>query len=496
MAEMELLDTNFRYGWNTDSPSILISDDELALADNAVIMNRGGIRKRYGTSRLNPTSFNAYVEQVIEWPRDDGTFVLLAVLNDGNEINLCRITEEGEAVPVQNLNSTRIAYFFLFDKFYFIDPGTEYYVYNGTTCNPVTPAPESDNNLEPIKRCKYAVYHSKSNRIFFAGDSEEQPAVYYSEYNNPEYVKAISVVYPTRADGPVKGLAVLMDALIVGYRFSNWVWMGIDPAYDAIWERLPTSHGPLNGDCFALTTDSLSMVSEGGIFALSPAILGLAMEAEPGSGYIMNIAKDKVLNVLHSITAPEKVKTVFNSDTGEFFIAYCDDDSGRNNKILTFDWELRAFSRYEGLKVNDFCLRQNGELLLATENYILKLDKDSQEDIGPDGIRKVYNFHIKTAKYNFGSVIVKKRVSRIFVIFRNFGELHELKVRLIVDDEPKQEFVINGDNSGKDVLVFRQKTSHVGNNFQLEIENTQYYEVEIYGIGFYYSYVDADGVKI
>ena len=52
MAEMELLDTNFRYGWNTDSPSILISDDELALADNAVIMNRGGIRKRYGTSRL------------------------------------------------------------------------------------------------------------------------------------------------------------------------------------------------------------------------------------------------------------------------------------------------------------------------------------------------------------------------------------------------------------------------------------------------------------
>ena len=134
--------------------------------------------------------------------------------------------------------------------------------------------------------------------------------------------------------------------------------------------------------------------------------------------------------------------------------------------------------------------------MLATENYILKLDKDSQEDIGPDGIRKVYNFHIKTAKYNFGSIVVKKRVSRIFVIFRNFGELHELKVRLIVDDEPKQEFVINGDNSGKDVLVFRQKTSHVGNNFQLEIENTQYSEVEIYGIGFYYSYVDADGVKI
>src|SRR5690606_30116793 len=148
-------------------------------------------------------------------------------------------------------------------------------------------------------------------------------------------------------------------------------------------------------------------------------------------GYIMNIAKDKVMNVLHSITEPEKVKTVFNSDTGEIVIDYSDDDSGRNNKIIILVWVLRAFSIYENMKVNDFCLKQNGELLLATENYILKLDKDSQEDIGPDGTRKVYNFHIKTAKYNFGSVIVKKRVSRIFVIFRNFGELHELKVRLI-----------------------------------------------------------------
>lgn len=492
MPDQEMLDSNFRYGWNADLPSIMVSNDELILADNTIIMARGAVKKRPGViNYFNDKYFNGEVKQIISWPRDDGTEDILAIIDN----NLCDITS-GTAITIQAVQGDRIPYFFLHDKFYFIDPDVEYYVYDGSTCAPVTPNPEEDNNLDPIKRCKFAFWHSESNRIFYAGDSQERPAVYFSEYNQPDYVKGDSVVYPTRADGPVKALSVLMDAVIVGYRYSNWIWRGIDPARDVIWEKIPTAHGPLNGDCFTITTNSLSLISKGGVFALHPSIIGLPMEAEASKDYITNLAKDKVLSVIQSITEPDKIRTIFDSDTGQYMIAYCDDNSQKNNKILVFDWQTGAFSRYEGLQINDFCKRQNGDILLATDSCVLQFDEDSTEDITSEGIAKVINFKIKTAKYALGTPLLKKKVSRIFVIFKNCGALHELKVSLIVDDELKETYTITGDDTAIEVITHRKKTTYIGNNFQLEIENTQYSKAEIYGVGFYYTHVNPDGVKL
>lgn len=488
----ETIDSRFTYGWNADLPPIMVSDDELILADNAVVMSRGAVKKRPGVKNyFIDKFFSDEVKQIISWPRDDGTENLLAII--GN--NLCDITNGTETV-IKQVQTDRIPYFFIRDKFYFIDPGVEYYVYDGVTCDPVTPNPAGDNDLSPIKRCRFAFWHSESMRIFFAGDIQETPAVYFSEFNQPDYVKGYSVIYPTRADGPVKALGVLMDAVIVGYRYSNWIWRGINPERDTIWEKLPTAHGPLNGDSFTITTDSLSMVSEGGIFALHPSIMGLPMEAEASMSYIYNLAKDKVISVIQGITEPEKVRTIFDSDTGQYMIAYCDDNSGKNNKVLVFDWQTGAFSRYEGLQINDFCKRHNGDILLATDKCIFQFDEDSVEDLSPEGIPKIINFRMKTAKYALGNPLMKKRVTRVFVIFRNYGALHELKVNLYVDDELKDTYIINGEDTAVEVITHRKKLTRVGNNFQLEIENTQYSKAEIYGIGFYYDYVSPDGERL
>lgn len=496
MPDNKMLDYRFNLGWQADLSSVMATKEELVLADNVEVLDRGGMRQRFSTEALNSASLGGQLEQIIEWPRDDGSFELLVVLNDGVNINLCKFNPDWTTTVIQALNSTRIPYFFLFDKFYFIDPGTEYYVYDGTTCSPVTPNPETDNDLTPIKRCKFAFWHSKSMRIFFAGDSQEQSAVYYSEYNQPDYVKGDSVMYPTRADGPVKGLSVLMDAIIVGYRFSNWIWRGVDPTVDVIWERLPTSHGPMNGDCFTVTTNSLSMVSEGGIFALSPSIIGVPMEAEVGKDFIVNLTKNRVNSAIRSITDKDSVRTVFDNDTGLHLTAYCDDGSGRNNKLLAFDWDTRAFTRYTGLQVNDFCKRANGDLLLATENYLLKVVEGGTEDIDKDGVARVINFQAKTSKYNFGLPFDKKMISRIYVIFKNYGPLHELKIKLYVDDVLKDEYTITGDDSGSEVVTHMRKTTHKGNYFQLEIINDQYSEVEVYGIGFDWEKVSKAGDRL
>jgi hypothetical protein len=492
MPKQQFIDYNFNRGWNTDFSDIMVVDEELILADNAEIMNRGGIKKRFGVETLNSTSYNAKVHQIIEWPRKDGSVELLAIIGS----DLCSIAADGSKTVIQALNNTFIPHFSVMDKFYFIDQGTEYYVYDGSTCSAVTANPDSSNDLAPIRRCKFAFYHSESMRIFFAGDSQDKEAVYYSEYNDPTFVKTTSVIYPSRAEGEVKALKILMDAIIVGYRYGNWIWRGLDPEQDAIWEKLPTSHGPINGDCFTITTNSLSMVSNGGIFSLSPSIIGVPMETEVGQNYITNLAKNRVMEVIKSITDKNKVRTVFNSDTGKYLIAYCDDGTGVNNNILIFDWEGQAFSRYKGLNVNDFCLRQNGDLLIATENHILKMKDDSTEDIDSTGAAKIIDFDIKTPKYNFNEPFRRKKITHMFVIFKNFGEAHELDVKLYIDEEVKHQFTVKGDNTGTEIITHREKTHQVGNNFQVEIINNQYSEVEIYGIGFYYQVANTGGDKV
>jgi len=488
----QFADADFNMGLNVDIPDIMKTNEELTVAENLEVMNRGGIRKRGGLENVNTTAYTGRVTQLFEWPRDDGNIHLMAIINK----ELCDLAGDGSYTSIQTLNSERVAYFFLQDKLYFIDPGTEYYVYDGSTVQAVTPNPDSENNLAPIKNCQFAHYHSESNRIFFAGNHKDLNGLYYSEYLDPTFVKGTSVVYPTRAEGPILGLSVLMDAIIVGYRHGSWIWRGIDPAADAIWEKLPTAHGPINGDAFALTTASLSMVSDDGIFALLPSIIGISMENEADQNYIANITKDRVSSIIKNCTNKPAIRTVFHSESGRFMMAYSDAADGINNKILTFDFDTAAFSIYTGIQVNDFCQLQNGDLYAASDNFIFKFTDDSTEDIRPDGTAAIIPFKMRTAKYNFGNPFLKKNVHKIFIIFKNYGEIHELKVSLYVDDTKQDEFILNGDNSDNETITKRIKTLYSGNNFQLEIENTQYSPAEIYGIGFYYSEANTGGGQV
>lgn len=488
-----MVDFSFEHGLNADLPDILVSDSELITATNARIIARGGVKKRNGVSELNSTSYSAQVEQLIPWPRDDGTEDLLAIVGT----DLCDInTSTGAKTVIQALTGTWIAYFYLNDNFYFIDQGDEYYVYDGTSCAAVTPAADPDNDIAPIRRCKYAYYHSESQRIFFAGDTSDRPAVYFSESNDPTYVKNTSVMYPTRADGPVRGLAPLMDAMVVGYRYSNWIWRGIDPESDTIWEKLPTAHGPLNGDVFTLTTNSLSMVSNGGIFTMSPSIIGVPMDTEVGSQYIHNIAKNRVKTEVDNVTDEDMARAVFDSDNGIYMVSLCDDGTGRNNKTIVYDWELSAFAQDTGLSVNDYCKMQDGTLYAALDNYIVEMNTGYQDIDTDDGSADNITFTVKTGKYSLKNPLQRKIVSAIYIIYKNLGTSHEIEVTPYVDDEAQTTFTLSGDATSVEIITYRKKVTYVGNYFQLEITNDQNLATEIYGIGFEYDYVSLSGEKV
>lgn len=536
---------DFRGGLNTDAAIDNLADNELEQADNIVLLERGGIVKRKGSRRINATSYNEPVEQLIEWPRDDGRVQLLAIV--GNK--LCEVDEEdGSITPVCTVASRRIGYFFLQDRMYFVD-GSEFRVYDGSTVERVEPSVrygtaqvrgggaislswkvEDDDarhgsrttegesgpaptlpeipykNLEHIRRCKYVIRHPNSYRIFAAGDSENISALYYSEPGDPGHWKPTSVLYPVTGEGPILGLAIFGDALLAFYRRSIWAWRGIDPDADATWFRLPTGVGTSSDKSIALTPGTLTFLSDDGIYCISPAILGFNVALQPTEGMVLNLAKNKVQNLIRSIAKPEEAVGVYDPHRGRYLLAYTEPGAERNTKILVYDWSIHAFTVYTNLQVNDFLARPDGTLLAATYGHILQLEVGDSDDGNP--IPMV----VKTKQYNLDAPFHKKRIFRLYMSFRQpEQDTSIVTLRLYVDGTLENEienshvyenFVWGKSDWGaiwgfRDQVTTRSRISAGGHRVQVEFINLQAdVPTTIYGLAFEYRPVRAKGMRL
>lgn len=494
---------DFRGGWNADAAPDNLADNELALADNVDLSERGGLSKRKGTVRLNAASYGAQVEQVFEWPRNNGEVWLMAVVGQ----TLCRIATNGTKTALQALAGPRVAYFFLQDKLYFLD-GAQIRVYDGSTVAAVTASTDPENSYAPIRRCTFAVRHSKSCRIFVAGDGQDRAALFYSEFNDPTFFKGTSKVYPTTGDGPITGLAVFGDAVLVFFANSVWIWRGIDPAEDALWEKIPTGQGTVADESIALTQNSLTFLGQGGIYAISPALLSYGVTLAPGEDLIANLAANRVTSVIRGITLPAKVRGIYDAYNERYLLAYCDDAMiSRNNKVLVYDWSLRAFTRYTGLWVNDFCYRQDGTVLAGTDGYILKLNTGHR-----DGSDQGIAMKIVSKAYNLGMPFHKKRMTRLFTSFRQTetGDPCRIDARIKVDDVTLLELADAtvydsfewGDTWGetwgwRNLITTRMRISGSGHRVQVELSNKQLnIPATIYGWAFEFRPIRAKGERV
>src|SRR5690554_3310753 len=124
---------DFTRGLNTDAAPDNLLDNELVRADNVDLSERGGMKKRNGEERLNKTSYGFPVEQLINWPRDDGNEILLAVVGTSlGYNNLCLVNEEDYSLTTLCSvgNAKKVSTFYFKDKLY-INDGTKYWVYDG-----------------------------------------------------------------------------------------------------------------------------------------------------------------------------------------------------------------------------------------------------------------------------------------------------------------------------------------------------------------------------
>ena len=152
---------DFRGGLNTDSSPSLLDDKELQEALNVDLDERGALASRMGTIPLNATAYTGEVTKLIEWPRADGTVVMLGVIGT----NLVKFDTSWVPTALQALTNPDIGWFIHADKFYFTD-STEYRVYDGTTVAAVTANTDATNDLAPIKKCKLFVRNPTNYRIY------------------------------------------------------------------------------------------------------------------------------------------------------------------------------------------------------------------------------------------------------------------------------------------------------------------------------------------
>ena len=139
---------DFTRGLNTDAAPDNLLDNELVRADNVDLSERGGMKKRNGEERLNKTSYGFPVEQLINWPRDDGKEILLAVVGTSlGYNNLCLVDEEDYSLTTLCSvgNAKKVSTFYFKDKLY-INDGSKYWEYDGQTMREIN-QPDSPQSL-------------------------------------------------------------------------------------------------------------------------------------------------------------------------------------------------------------------------------------------------------------------------------------------------------------------------------------------------------------
>lgn len=363
---------------------------------------------------------------------------------------------------------------------------------------------ESDSDISNVKSCDFMLYHTKSGRVFAA--SKTSADVQYSESARPEYFR--SWVTPTSGDGPVIGLSIFGDALIVHYTNIAWVWRGQDPKVDAIWQKLPMP-GAFSHWGIIDTPGSLTWIGPGGIYSVAPGILAYADKDIRTA--VTNFAEKKIQSVIENMGTKSAISAVYSGENSKAYFAYPDGHgSTANTHILVLDWTLKAFTRYTNLNATHLLRRKNGDILAATTNgYIVKLNGAAYD---PENKPVVMTF--KSKPYSLGYPFHKKRILRLYTEFKapDNGDV-ELSFNIYVDSilVYARKHVSTGENfvwgesvwgeaiwGQRELIATRSKISASGHRVEVEVVNDQSYldDVIVYGFAFEFRPIRAKGERI
>jgi hypothetical protein len=254
-------------------------------------------------------------------------------------------------------------------------------------------------------------------------------------------------------------------------------------------------------------------MGQGGIISLSPGLVDYNIVLLTGDELIKNRAKDKVTSIIRAIVHADTACAVFDRLNERYLLAYGDDATDpRNNKVLVLDWSQQSFTRIIGWQVNNFLMRANGELLIATNNYILRANQNRHADWDPaTGNYKAIRFNPKFKQWNFDYPFHIKKSKKLLLAAKQYdtdiSSIDKLNVTgdyttKTFSDISLDESFVWGESWGNvwgyaDLTTKELKCKLKALRYQVEIDhNTIDEPVTIYGFGFEFKLKRPEGVKV
>jgi len=247
---------------------------------------------------------------------------------------------------------------------------------------------------------------------------------------------------------------------------------------------------------------------------MSPGVLDYNVILVAGDELVKNLAKNKVTKLIRNMVHPETAYAIFNPYAEKYMLAYGDDPADtRNNKVLVLDWNLQAFTVITGWQVNGFCQRANGDLLIATNGYILKANQGYKDWDPATGAYKAIDFHVKTKQYNLDYAFHIKQLWRYLLGARQYdAETSSIDITIKMDYKLYDLTALTlsslsldpsftwGETWGlpwgwSDLITREEDVDCEGSRVQVEFQNTIIDEpVTIYGHAFEFKVRRAEGV--
>lgn len=338
----------------------------------------------------------------------------------------------------------------------------------------------------PVHRCKFALRHTKSERYFYAGNPDEQNALYYSDPGEPGRVKKTNRMFPTTGDGPITGLVVFVDAVLVSFKNSFWAWRGIDPEIDAVWHKLPTGEGTIAPHTICTVGTGLMYLGARGIINLSPSIIGMNAEVETRGQSVHNVTENKLEKLITTIRNPEKSSAAYDPNTGNYLMTYAD-DSGM--KVLVLNEHFAAV-KWTHVKAADIYHGTSGRVLASGANFAARLSETSSGFSFPVKVQTLFSA--------LGSHVQRKLITKIHLMIQggDEGKSHsELDIEVLVDREPALNTLIEVAHEDG-LMIRRRRLRALGNraSVKLEIETDQ--DFKLYGVGLEAKPVNSYGKKV
>ncbi|HHY44816.1 MAG TPA: hypothetical protein GX512_03795 [Firmicutes bacterium] len=591
---------DFGGGLCVDLSPDMTPDNCLTVAENVDLSARA-IRKRAGSVKLNSASYNGEINRIIEWPRNDGSTVWLAVKTVGSTVTLNKVDKAtGALTQICTLNKADIGWFFWQDRFYFGD-GAQYRYYDGAVVKmgyplpptsaptvqaisgnpPISPpgtrlcavsfvyedgtesvigpsasvntggghviewsniptgaagsgvvarklyvthagttspfyfaeilnnntstiavtsgddstrtVPSSSRDISAVSRCNRFVVHPHSQRIFASGDPQDKAAIYYSDTGPPYEFRKEWKRYPPTGHSEVVALSVFGDAVVVHYAGGHMRWKGVDPATDVTWYQMPVNVGLVSPFAVSLVPNALFFLGQGGPYIVSPAALETDYILQPGDSIVRNIAEDRYASLITRAADLSQAVAVYDHLRERLLLAFKQDPSSTgNDSVLCIEWDTQAASIWKGIKANHFCLCRDGTLLVASTNYILKLNQPVFTDVDTaTGNAVPVSMTARTKAWDFGYGRLRKKVFDLFFTTEAVqGGTLDLSVL------GGEEDIVKTGLSVPEGKTYQTRVSAKGERFAVEVANSKAQDVRLNSLALEFKVRKAKGEEV